>query len=220
MKKGKEVKSVKVRCLGHAGVATIALLVIAAVAAASSSVAVPVIVDAADVDPDSPLYGLERAGEGIRGAFADRVDWASDRAVERVGEYTRMAGKGRAPEFEGLLDDAEGNIKDAIGGASDVRGVEKALEASGKVGEVLTGVLERVPEQAKPAVEKAIAKSAYRVEVLENVLARIENLSPSAAAGELRGNDEVVDAMENAREPPEAELPEIPEHPEGPEGGE
>ncbi len=51
--------------LGQRGVA-VATVAVAAVAVAGASAGTPVAVDEMDTQPDSALYGLEKAGESIK----------------------------------------------------------------------------------------------------------------------------------------------------------
>lgn len=78
------------------GVAALTVVIIVAVST-GAAVATPVIVDAADVNPDSPFYGLERLGERIR-MVSDE-----DQMKERWNEYVRMANQGKGAEYRGIL---------------------------------------------------------------------------------------------------------------------
>jgi len=94
----KEKGEKKMMKLGQSGVAAITVVVIVA-ASIGAGVATPVIVDAADVDPDSPLYGLERLGERIRGTSD------TDQMKERWGEYVRLAERGKGLEYKDILEE-------------------------------------------------------------------------------------------------------------------
>jgi hypothetical protein len=84
--------------LDQRGIAAIAVVVIIAVST-GAAVATPVIVDVADVDPDSPLYGLERLGERIR-MVSDE-----DQMKERWSEYVRLEDRGKGLAYRNILDE-------------------------------------------------------------------------------------------------------------------
>jgi len=86
------------RKLDKKGVAAVTLVIIAA-ASMGAAMATPLIVDAADVDPDSPFYGLERLGERIQ-----RVG-DEDQMKERWGEYQRMVAKGKGVGYQAILEE-------------------------------------------------------------------------------------------------------------------
>lgn len=77
----------------------IAVVVVAVVvlATAGGAVAAPVIVDAVDVDPDHPLYALERLGERIQ--LVSDVD----QMMERWNEYVRVTERGKGARFRPVL---------------------------------------------------------------------------------------------------------------------
>jgi len=93
--------------LGQRGVAPVIAVVIVA-ASIGVGVATPVIVDAADVDPDSPLYGLERLGESIR-----RVG-IEDQMMERWGEYQRMVGENKGLEYRAIIEEFRDRMKEVL----------------------------------------------------------------------------------------------------------
>jgi hypothetical protein len=86
------------RKLDRGGVAVAALVVIVAASMGVATVT-PVIVDVKDVDPDSPLYGLERLGERIRLVRDD------DQMKERWGEYARLVDRGKGLEYKKILEE-------------------------------------------------------------------------------------------------------------------
>jgi len=73
--------------------------VIVIAASMGAAVATPVIVDVADVDPDHPLYGLERLGERIRMVGDD------DQMKERWGEYVRLVNRGKGIGYKKILEE-------------------------------------------------------------------------------------------------------------------
>ncbi|MCS7131109.1 MAG: hypothetical protein NZ934_00030, partial [Hadesarchaea archaeon] len=86
------------RRLGQGGIATVAVVAIIIVAAGATA-ATPVAVDAADVDPDHPLYALERLGEKIRGVSVEA------QMRERWGEYARLVERGKGLEYRQVLEE-------------------------------------------------------------------------------------------------------------------
>ena len=78
------------------GIAVVSVAVIV-LATAGGAVAAPVVVDAVDVDPDHPLYALERLGERIRRVSND------DQMEERFEEYQRIVVKGKAQKYRAVL---------------------------------------------------------------------------------------------------------------------
>ncbi|MBA7602388.1 hypothetical protein ES703_09477 [subsurface metagenome] len=86
------------RRLDQKGVAALAVVIVIA-ASTGAAVATPVIVDVADVDPDHPLYGLERLGERIRMVGDD------DQMRERWGEYARLVDRGKGIGYKKILEE-------------------------------------------------------------------------------------------------------------------
>ena len=84
--------------LGERGVAPV-MVVIIVVVALGAGVATPVVVDLVDVDPDHPLYGLERLGERIR------MVKDFDQMKDRFGEALRMCEKGKGSYYRGIIEE-------------------------------------------------------------------------------------------------------------------
>ncbi len=80
------------------GVAAIAVIAILAIST-GVGVATPVVVDAVDVDPDSPFYGLERLGERMRMVSTEA------QMEERWGEYARLVGRAKGVEYKHILEE-------------------------------------------------------------------------------------------------------------------
>lgn len=121
--------------------------------------------------PDSFMYGFHRFLEGVDFAFTfDEVARAEKhvRAAEmRLAEARAMAEQGK-PEFvDGLLEEYEDNIDRANRIAQLAQGLrtdaanvtELVAAATSMHRDVLSEVLERVPEQARPAVQRAMNSS-------------------------------------------------------------
>lgn len=155
--------------LGQKGVAATAVAV-AAVVIAGASTGTPVAIDEADVPPDSPLYGLERAGETIKEAtYAGGQGWNLARAEERVQEYKNMAEQGKGKQFDGLPKQAAGRLSKAAKSADSENGLERAQKAIQKHIAVLENVKEKVPKVAKPAISLAISQSCRCQAVVSKV---------------------------------------------------
>lgn len=97
------------RKLDQRGVAAIPLVVIIAVSTAAA-LATPVIVDVADVDPDSPFYGLERLGESIR------MVGGEDQMKERWGEYAQLVNRGKGLVYKHILEEFVQKMQEVVPG--------------------------------------------------------------------------------------------------------
>ncbi len=136
----------------------------------------------AGTGPDSALYGLDRAFERISLALTfDRAKKAEKRlqiASERIAELREMVNKGK-PEFAGRLtndhakgiDEAEEDIEAAKAQGKNVTRVSQIVaEATSKHIDVLTALLDKVPEQARAGIQNAIEKSSRgRERALANI---------------------------------------------------
>ncbi|GAI08979.1 unnamed protein product, partial [marine sediment metagenome] len=91
------------------GIAAITAVIIVA-ASIGAGVATPVIVDAADVDPDSPFYGLERLGEQIR------MVGGEDQMKERWGEYVSLVNRGKGLAYRSILETFVEKMHDVVPG--------------------------------------------------------------------------------------------------------
>jgi len=121
--------------------------------------------------PDDPIYLAKRHIETAKlNAKVDPLEKAAlhtEFAKERLAETKAMIAKGK-PEFVG---DLTKDYEEAVAGAineinraqSQGRNVSGALEAversTKKHTEVLTDLLDKVPEEAKPAIRRSIAVS-------------------------------------------------------------
>lgn len=95
----------------------VAALTVAIIVAASTGVAIatPVVVDAVDVDPDSPFYGLERLGEQIRMVSNE------DQMKERWGEYARLANRAEGLEYKHILEEFVEKMHDVAPGDAETK---------------------------------------------------------------------------------------------------
>ena len=127
--------------------------------------------EVSDTFPDDPIYLAKRHIETAKlNAKVDPLEKAAlhtEFANERLAEAKAMIAKGK-PEFVGDLTE---DYEEALAGAtneinraqSQGRNVSEALEAversTKKHTEVLTDLLDKVPEDAKPAIRRSIAVS-------------------------------------------------------------
>ena len=127
--------------------------------------------EVSDALPDDPIYLAKRHIETAKlNAKVDPLEKAAlhtEFATERLEEAKAMIAKGK-PEF---VEELTKDYEEAIGGAtneinraqSQGRDVNNALEAversTKKHTEVLTGLLDKVPENAKSAIQHSIAVS-------------------------------------------------------------
>lgn len=157
--------------LGQKGVAGLTVAV-AAIAMAGASVGTPVAVDEMDVQPDSPLYSLERAGESIKeSTYAGGQDWNIERAEERTREFEKMVKENKGKKFKGLANEASERLIRATKKAKNENGLERAQEALRKHVRVLERVRENVPDQAQAAISLAISASTRSQGVIAKVKA-------------------------------------------------
>ncbi|MFQ6129668.1 MAG: hypothetical protein ACE5OT_02525 [Candidatus Hadarchaeaceae archaeon] len=95
--------------LDEKGVAMVSVAVIVLVAA-GGAVAVPVAVDAVDVDPDHPLYALERLGERIRMVSVE------DQMKERWSEYSYLVDRAKGLEYKHVLEEFVQKMHEVVPG--------------------------------------------------------------------------------------------------------
>ncbi|MEM3401660.1 MAG: DUF5667 domain-containing protein [Candidatus Hadarchaeales archaeon] len=151
------------------GIATVAVVIV--VVSTAGGVATPVIVDTIDVDPESPFYGLERIGEGMKEAVLGGQGFDIALAEERVKEFKVMNERGKSTAYLGLVDEAEDRMASAVKRAGDERGLVKAAEAVKVHLAVLENVREKVPEEAKVALGLAISRSSRSALILAELKA-------------------------------------------------
>jgi len=145
------------------------------------------------ITPDSWLYGIDRAFERISLALTfDRVAKAEKHlqiASERIAELRAMIDKGK-PEFvEMLKRDHEIELNESESDMENARALgrnvtvlaEHVANVTLKHITILQDLLDRVPEQAKPAIEHAINVSQMGHErAVESILkekGRLENVT-------------------------------------------
>jgi hypothetical protein len=169
--------------------------------------------------PDDPLYQAKRQMETaqLNAAFdpLEKATLHTKYAGERLAEVKAMISKGRH-EFAGdMLKDYETAIKGAMDEINRAQGrdVSKALEAversTTKHTEVLTDLLGKVPEQARPAIQHAIEVSKRGRNTAFDRLERIQR-------GEIpAGKPEGIGRPEKPEGPGRLERPERPAIPGG-----
>lgn len=156
--------------MNQRGIATVTA-VVAVFAVAGSAVATPVVVDsAADQNPDSPFYALERIGERIKEAtYAGGQDWQLDRARERTEEYKQITEKTVSGNHINLLEDAGNRLMKAVKMSKDNRNLQRVQEVLRWHERTLENVRERASENANPAISLAISRSARVRMVISDV---------------------------------------------------
>jgi hypothetical protein len=167
--------------LGQRGIAPIIAVAIIA-ASVGVGVATPVIVDAADVDPDSPLYGLERLGERIRMVSVE------DQMKERWNEYSSLVDRAKGLEYKHILEEFVEKMREVVPGdvaakQDIVRWMQENMPGIGLVQLKLQGELaERLKED--------LANLPEIREEIENEIDEIENMKEllPGATPELREN--------------------------------
>jgi len=163
--------------LGQRGVAPVIAVVIVA-ASIGVGVATPVIVDAADVDPDSPLYGLERLGESIR-----RVG-IEDQMMERWGEYQRMVGENKGLEYRAIIEEFRDRMKEVLEQMPEnVEAKQEIIQWMQQqmpgVGEVRLRLMVEACERIRGELEN-LPEVGAAIEEMENELENYEQELPTA----------------------------------------
>jgi|GEM_PF-2910893 len=160
--------------LGEHGIAAAVLVIV--LVSVGGGLATPVVVDSVDVSPDSPLYGLERVGEGIREAVAGGQSMDVALAQERAMELESMVAKGKAARYHWLADEVAERLEKAGEGVRDDRGLVRAMEAVQTHVQRLENLLdkENLPERARLAVSLAVCRSSMVMGTLAEVQAKVE----------------------------------------------
>jgi len=167
--------------LDQRGVAAVAAVIIVVVSA-GAGVATPVIVDAVDVDPDSPLYGLERLGERIRMVSVE------DQMKERWGEYSSLVDRAKGLEYKHILEEFVTRMHEIAPGD-----VEAKQEVVRWMQEQMPGiglVKLRLCQEFAAKLKEDLAELPEIPEEIENEIEEIENYVRGwpGASPELREN--------------------------------
>ncbi len=132
--------------------------------------------------PDSPFYFLEIIAEGIGTFFTfgdlKKAERHAALAAERLAEAQAVVEKGKPDLAEKTLKRYEAQLEKALARAEkaeskgkDTKELAKTItEATYKHLIVLSEVLEKVPEEAKPAIERAMTVSVKGHDTAVNVL--------------------------------------------------
>jgi len=158
------------------GIAAITAVIIVA-ASIGAGVATPVVVDAVDVDPDSPFYGLERLGERIR-MIGD-----GDQMKERWGEYARLVERGKGLDRKGILEEFVEKMRDVVPGDVETRQeiVQWMQEQMPEIGMVQL----RLCKELCLRLKQDLANTP-EAEWIENCIRECENCEQNWATLELR----------------------------------
>ncbi|TES83932.1 MAG: hypothetical protein E3J91_00890 [Hadesarchaea archaeon] len=158
------------------GVAAITAVIIVA-ASIGAGVATPVIVDAADVDPDSPFYGLERLGEQIR------MVGGEDQMKERWGEYVSLVNRGKGLAHKSILEEFVEKMHDVVPGDVETKQeiVQWMQEQMPRVGMVQLRLCKEICQQLKQDLD-----NTPEAEWIENCIRECENFEENWDKHELR----------------------------------
>ena len=146
------------------GVAAIAVIAIIAIST-GMAVATPVVVDAVDVDPDSPFYGLERLGERMRMVSTET------QMEERWGEYARLVDRAKGLEYKHILEEFVGKMREVAPGdtATKQEVVQWMQEQMPEIERVKLGLMKKLCLKLQENVPTAFDE-------LENELSDLGNL--------------------------------------------
>ncbi|KUO42060.1 MAG: hypothetical protein AVW05_00540 [Hadesarchaea archaeon DG-33] len=158
------------------GVAAITAIVIVA-ASIGAGVATPVIVDAVDVDPDSPFYGLERLGEQIR------MVGGEDQMKERWGEYVSLVNRGKGLAHKSILEEFVEKMRYVVPGDVETKReiVQWMQEQMPEIGMVQLRLCKELCQQLRQELE-----NTPEAEWFENCIRECENFEENWDKLELR----------------------------------
>jgi len=180
--------------LGSRGLARPGIVIVATMLAlVGGTVVAPVLASAANVDPDSPFYGLKRLGEQIRGVSKE------EQLKLRWQEFNSMAAKSKGVHFKWILEEFGQKMRDVIESAPNnveakqelIRWMQQQMPGVGEIRlrlmgwahERLKGELENLPEAA-PMVKsigdeiEEIQKSlpGATEDEMEQIMARLQKV--------------------------------------------
>ncbi len=169
--------------LDQRGVAALTVVIIVA-ASAGAAVATPVAVDAADVDPDHPLYGLERLGERIRMVNNEH------QMRERFQEYSKMCEKGKGSQYQAIMQEFREKMRNILENTPEnteakARAIAWMQEQMPGIGRIRLELMREAAVQLREDLEGAEAQT------LENCLAELEECK-----SELNASPEKLDEIE------------------------
>lgn len=138
----------------------------------------------AGINPDSKFYFLDKWGESVGMFFAFSAEKKSEKSLkyaeEKLAEAEEMAEAGKNEAYEKALQNYEKHMNQnqermremEQKGEKMAQISEKVANATSKHFEVLRGVSEKVPEQAKGALNKALEASGKGHKQALEVLAK------------------------------------------------
>lgn len=160
--------------------------------------------------PDNPFYGFKKFFESIGTAFTFGEDAKADRAVllaeTRLAEAKAMAEMGKPEYLDGLLAEYRAEIAKANEQTASVQNDERKQVLAEKIAvstshhlDVLDGVKEKVPDQAKGAITNAKASSISGNQEALRLLAtkdpeRATEIAMSVAEGRANRAQQAADA--------------------------
>ena len=169
--------------------------------------------------PDSRIYFLSNWAEGIGTFFTFGSAKKADRFLElserRLAEANALIEKGEQQVAERTLEKYEDYIDRAMQRAERVRGEDtddvltRVSEATLRHQEILSGVYERVPEEAKHAIEKAMERGARGHEEAVNALSqeRREEVMERVRERRQEAEERMEEIIDERVTPSEEDLP-------------
>ena len=153
--------------------------------------------------PGNPLHFLDTLFEGIGTLFTFGDEAKAERflglAEERLAEAEALAEKGKLNRAEKATEKYEKRLAKALERAENAKDkgkdidavLTKIAEATVRHQEVLAGVYEKVPEQAKEAILKVMEKSAKGHETALNAISKEKQ---KEVRDQVKGNSRGVEA--------------------------
>lgn len=156
--------------LDQRGAAAIPVIVIILVST-SVAMATPVVVDVMDVDPDSPLYGLERLGERIR------MIGEEDQMMERWREYANLVDRAKGLEYKYILREFVEKMNETVSGDTATRPdiVQWMQQQMPGMGLVRLRLMEELGEKLKEKLPELSTEIENEIGVLDDLEQEISN---------------------------------------------
>jgi len=163
--------------LSEKAIATATAVAVLATLGVAGGIGVPTYIDSnVDQQPDQPLYGLEKAGEAIKGTiinaglYGDKADLNQRRWRERIGEYENIAKENKASKYMGVLKRAQKRLDKTCKCVDEEEEMESVREMAQKHLKVLKRIRENVPEEALFGIQTAIRNAKRYRKALENAM--------------------------------------------------
>lgn len=148
------------------GSATVLIVLTAVV---SGTIGTPVLVDAADTQPDSSFYSLERLGESIKKPFLDKRTVNISLAEERWGEFSHMVSEGKSKEYMWIAEEPVSHYSKALSLSEDAEELDLAFKGLRKYSLKLENIKTEVPSEVETKLEDLQLRSFITVSEMENM---------------------------------------------------